>query len=208
MMPSTPTTPLSKKTWVTQMSRCIGSYYAYKQFAVMREVTLTLPKWAKDQAAPKPPHYKPGKYRLDIVAVNRTFETVVIETKSCRSDFQQDNKWQAYLPLCHKFYFAADPKTAAHIADFLKTHQFARVGVIAVSTTPTCDLRHRVRIIKPARTVMPCLDERDLLWRMAARGSGFNFVGHYYSGNTLPRLYGHLMVDLADWVKRIRATRL
>lgn len=183
-MPTNAITPLTKKDWVIQMSRCIGSYYAFKQYAVMREVTLTLPKWAKTPTSPMPPHYKPGKYRLDIIAINRKFETVVIETKSCRSDFQQDNKWQAYLPLCHKFYFAADPKTAAYIADFLKAHEYARVGVISVSSTPTYDLRHRVHIIKPARTTPHCLDERELLWRMAARGSGFDFVGQYFSGNT------------------------
>ena len=176
-----PDRTLSKKTWVLQMSRAIGAFFAKKQFAVMREVSIELSFKPRKTA---PPHYKAGHYRLDIVAVNRRFDTVIVETKSCRSDFQHDEKWQAYLPLCNKFFFAADPKTALFIADYLKANHFTTVGVIEVSTTLTNELYRHVRIIKPARTMERYFDERELLWRMAARGSGFNYVGQYFLGNS------------------------
>lgn len=163
------------------MSRAIGAFFAKKQFAVMREVSIELGFKPRKTA---PPHYKAGHYRLDIVAVNRRFDTVIVETKSCRSDFQHDEKWQAYLPLCNKFYFAADPKTALFIADYLKANHFTTVGVIEVSTKLTSELYRHVRIIKPARTTERYFDERELLWRMAARGSGFDYFGQYFLGNS------------------------
>jgi hypothetical protein len=172
---------ISKKEWVLEMSRCIGSYFARKQFAVMREVTINVPEMEQKV---KPDFYKPGNYRLDIVAINRQFEVIIVETKSCRADFQSDEKWQNYMPLCNKFYFAADAKTATYISDTLKSKNFKNVGVIAVRQRKVFDLYSNVRVIKPARTHQIYFDERELLWRMAARGSGYNFIGNYFNGNS------------------------
>lgn len=48
--------------------------------------------------------------RMDAWAMNKSWAHPVAfayEVKVSRSDFLQDNKWPAYLPLCNQFYFVA-----------------------------------------------------------------------------------------------------
>ena len=52
---------ISKKEWVLEMSRCIGSYFARKQFAVMREVTINVPEMEQK--------VKPDFYNLEIIVL-------------------------------------------------------------------------------------------------------------------------------------------
>ncbi len=50
--------------------------------------------------------------RLDAWVMPRSWAhpaTTGYEIKVSRSDFLRDEKWQAYLPLCHRFYFVAPP---------------------------------------------------------------------------------------------------
>jgi hypothetical protein len=47
--------------------------------------------------------------RADLVALDRTASIILVEVKSCRSDFAADRKWQEYLAYCDRFYFAIGP---------------------------------------------------------------------------------------------------
>mgnify|MGYP001341190592 CR=1 FL=1 len=44
--------------------------------------------------------------RVDVIAIDRNGEFVIVEVKSTVSDFRADRKWHEYLPFCDRFYFA------------------------------------------------------------------------------------------------------
>lgn len=44
--------------------------------------------------------------RADIAGLDRGGRLTLIEVKSCRADFECDNKWRDYLEFCDKFFFA------------------------------------------------------------------------------------------------------
>jgi len=44
--------------------------------------------------------------RVDVIALGRKGEIWIIECKSGRADFNSDNKWEAYLPWCDRFFWA------------------------------------------------------------------------------------------------------
>ncbi|MCK5747905.1 MAG: MmcB family DNA repair protein [Oricola sp.] len=47
--------------------------------------------------------------RADIAGLDRRGKLVIAEVKSCRADFDADQKWPDYLDFCDQFYFAVDP---------------------------------------------------------------------------------------------------
>lgn len=47
--------------------------------------------------------------RADVAALDRKGRLVIAEVKSCRADFDVDDKWPEYLDYCDQFYFAVDP---------------------------------------------------------------------------------------------------
>ena len=47
--------------------------------------------------------------RADVAALDRQGRLTVAEIKSCRADFECDQKWPEYLDFCDRFYFAVDP---------------------------------------------------------------------------------------------------
>jgi transposase-like protein len=50
--------------------------------------------------------------KLDAWAMNRSWSNMLMtgyEVKVSRQDFLRDQKWEAYLPFCHRFYFVAPP---------------------------------------------------------------------------------------------------
>ena len=47
--------------------------------------------------------------RADIAALDRRGKITIAEIKSCRADFEADQKWPDYLEFCDRFYFAVDP---------------------------------------------------------------------------------------------------
>lgn len=49
-----------------------------------------------------------NKRRVDVAALNRDGQFVVVEVKSSIADFRADSKWQEYLKFCDYFYFAVD----------------------------------------------------------------------------------------------------
>lgn len=113
-----------KRKKVLSMAWALAMYYSQKNFAVSREVGLPYLDQAKK-------HYW-TKQRADFIAVNKNQDVVIVETKSCWSDFATDHKWQGYLQHCTKFYFGADTETAKRIAEYLKSVPDAKgIGVIA-----------------------------------------------------------------------------
>ncbi len=44
--------------------------------------------------------------RVDVMAIDRNGDFVIVEVKSTVSDYRGDRKWQEYLPFCERFYFA------------------------------------------------------------------------------------------------------
>jgi hypothetical protein len=46
--------------------------------------------------------------RVDVMGLGPKGEIWVVECKSCRADFQADNKWQGYLEWCDRYFWAVD----------------------------------------------------------------------------------------------------
>lgn len=44
--------------------------------------------------------------RVDVMAIDRNGEFVIVEVKSTVADFRGDRKWHEYLAFCDRFYFA------------------------------------------------------------------------------------------------------
>ncbi|HEY7687660.1 MAG TPA: MmcB family DNA repair protein [Dongiaceae bacterium] len=44
--------------------------------------------------------------RVDVIGVNGSGETIIVEIKSCIADYRADQKWSEYLDYCDWFYFA------------------------------------------------------------------------------------------------------
>lgn len=172
---------LSKRERVLMMSRYLGTYFAYKAYAVVRECTLPLVRIQKNG---KPAISRYDRVRADLIAINHRHQTVIVETKSCPADFRSDAKWESYLPLCNKFYFAAEPKTAEYIRAALIERKTQGIGVIAVETIDRQEILKNVRFIRPARTHECLLEPVEILWHMAVRGSGFVFPGRLQCGNS------------------------
>ena len=54
------------------------------------------------------PTHTASHRRLDAWVMKKSWSPITMlgyEIKQSRSDFLQDNKWQAYLPCCHQLYF-------------------------------------------------------------------------------------------------------
>ena len=112
---------LTKTERIFFISRAIGRYFALKRYAVCRECALPWPQVQPDLSL----------QRADLLCVDKTFQFVIVETKSSWEDFRSDSKWSAYLDWCHQFYFAADTETALRIAASDSVRK-TRVGVLAV----------------------------------------------------------------------------
>lgn len=95
--------------------------------------------------------------RVDVMAIDRNGEFVIVEIKSTVADYRGDRKWHEYLAFCERFYFAvpagfplallpddcglivADPFEAAVRRDCLsrrlnasrKRHQLIRFAIAA-----------------------------------------------------------------------------
>ncbi len=46
--------------------------------------------------------------RADLMAMSPKGQLTIVEVKSCREDFEVDQKWEEYLPYCDRFFFAVD----------------------------------------------------------------------------------------------------
>jgi len=48
----------------------------------------------------------PNGRRADLAGLDRKGRIIVAEVKSCRADFEVDQKWEDYLAFCDEFFFA------------------------------------------------------------------------------------------------------
>ena len=53
--------------------------------------------------------------RVDVMAIDRNGDFVIVEVKSTVSDYRGDRKWQEYLPFCERFYFAVPQGFPLHL---------------------------------------------------------------------------------------------
>ncbi len=53
--------------------------------------------------------------RADVAALDRRGKITFAEIKSCRADFETDQKWPEYIDFCDRFYFAVDPTFPAEL---------------------------------------------------------------------------------------------
>ncbi len=47
--------------------------------------------------------------RADVAGMDRAGKITIAEIKSCRADFDCDQKWPDYLDYCDRYFFAVDP---------------------------------------------------------------------------------------------------
>ena len=62
------------------------------------------------------PTWAAEMFRLDAWAMNRSWKHLTFDGYECkvsRSDFLNDDKWPAYLPLCHRLWFVTAPGVCA-----------------------------------------------------------------------------------------------
>lgn len=52
----------------------------------------------------------PNGRRADIAALDRDGSIVIVEIKSCLTDYRCDQKWPEYADYCDRFYFAVKPE--------------------------------------------------------------------------------------------------
>lgn len=148
-----------KRKKVLDMAWTLAVYYSAKCYAVSREVGLPYLETAKNRFW--------TKQRADFVAVNKKHDVVIVEMKSCWSDYANDRKWRRYLPHCNQFYFGADTETARRIAEDLNSDmEEKRVGVIAFEP---CGESFRMKFLRPARKYAREVPIFYMLWQMAAR---------------------------------------
>jgi hypothetical protein len=93
--------------------------------------------------------------RLDAWAMPRSWvkpATTGYEIKVSRSDFLGDDKWQAYLPLCHKFYFVAPP-------GIIKPDEVSAEAGLIVTT------RNATRLLTKKKAPLRDIQIPEELWR-------------------------------------------
>ena len=109
----------------------------------------------------------------------------LLETKSGPADFLADDKWRNYFRNCTKFYFASDRATSLYIEKVLADDPLLPyVGLIVLAESPDVPAYQLAPwFLKPARKRKLGVPVAELLWRMAARDSGFTWTGVLETGN-------------------------
>lgn len=92
--------------------------------------------------------------RVDIMAIDRRAEILVVEVKSSIADFKSDRKWRDYLAFCDRFAFAVSP-------DFPQNLIPEEAGLIVA------DSYEAVIIRPPTGTTLPAARRKALLLRFA-----------------------------------------
>ena len=165
-----------KKERVLMMCRLLASYYAEKHYAVCREVGLPNIRARLSNGGFL------TKRRADFIAINKAEEVVIVETKSCLSDFTSDKKWQDYLPHCNKFYFCAEEKVAEKILERLEADPSASgVGVFSVVEDER-RFMPQLKVSRPAYKHDRATPILPLLWQMAAH-SWVRYDGEFRTKN-------------------------
>ena len=103
--------------------------------------------------------------RVDIMALDRRGEILVIEIKSSVADFRADHKWQDYLEFCDRFAFAVGPEfprallpeeVGLLVADAYDAHELR-----AAPLTPLPAARRKHLMLRFAHVASARLQRRD-----------------------------------------------
>ena len=150
-----PPVVLETRQRVLFMQRILGQYYAKKNYAVSRECGI--PTLLEDTDGTIRERIG-NPQRADFIAINKN---------------------------CTKFYFAADASTAEYIRAAIANDETAPyVGIIVLPESPDLS-KHKLvpRFLKSCRKRPLGVSVEELLWRMAARNSGYTWTGELESGN-------------------------
>ena len=150
---------INRKNKTEVITKAVVHYFVHLKFGVSVEIGVE--SWAKLKA--------------DLLALSWRKEIVVIEVKSCKSDFQTDRKWHKYLPFCHRMYFAVHHTDISWMDKNIDKLKEKGVGILVLQPNGY------IKVYKNAskRTVDPeVLD--NLVLRMAWRGA-------QYSKRNVPR---------------------
>ncbi|MEM1370670.1 MAG: MmcB family DNA repair protein [Pseudomonadota bacterium] len=98
----------------------------------------------------------PNGRRADIVALGPKSEIWIVEIKSCREDFQVDQKWPEYLGFCDTFFFAVDQDFPAELipseCGLMLADRFAGEIMRQVSPMPLAAARRKAMVARFARS--------------------------------------------------------
>jgi len=97
-----------------------------------------------------------NKRRVDIAALDREGQFVVIEVKSSIADFRADNKWQEYVDFCDYFYFAVDAEFPRDLipedCGLIIADNFEAAIIRPAAQSPMNGNRRRTQTLRFART--------------------------------------------------------
>ena len=119
---------------------------------------------------------KGGRLIADCLLINMKRQLVMVEVKSCWSDFYTDHskgKWPKYLTYADKFYFGFLDQIWENIGDqVLEAIEGSGAGVMIIPT----DGRRIAHVVKPAKTLKG-VDEDTRLWlltKLACKAGAWN----------------------------------
>jgi hypothetical protein len=92
--------------------------------------------------------------RVDVMALDRRGEILVVEIKSSVADFRADHKWQDYLEFCNRFAFAVGPEFPRELLP-------EDVGILIADAYDAHELR------APTTSLLPAARRKHLLLRFA-----------------------------------------
>jgi hypothetical protein len=97
----------------------------------------------------------PNGRRADLAGLSKQGEIVMVEVKSCRADFEVDNKWPEYKDYCDRFYFAVAPDFPIDLlpADegLIIADAFGGEIIRPSATNPLAGARRKTALIRIAR---------------------------------------------------------
>lgn len=96
--------------------------------------------------------------RVDVIGVNGSGQTVIVEIKSCIADYRTDQKWTEYLEYCDWFYFAVPLEFPQEIlpADcgFMVADDYGAEVIREASAQGMNGSRRRAQMLRLALTAM------------------------------------------------------
>lgn len=139
--------------------------------------------------------------RADIYAINNKFESIIVEVKSSIDDFVYDSKWQAYLPYCSRFFFAADKETIAYING---SYDLPEMGFLTLRSWKDISPYHVVELKPAERHTFGVFADPKFLLRLVK--SNCLFLKGFYKG--IRKIDKTLVSDKYDQTKHLSKTIL
>lgn len=144
---------LSRPDTTSALSEYVQQYWISKGYSCHPEMGLV----------------KGGRLRADVFCLNTKGHTILVETKSCWSDFSTDKKWQKYKLYANKFFFAVSEhfyeKDGARLWEAIKEY----AGILVVTQTGKVYVKHRAKEFDVHSRI-----SRRMLTRCAWRGGRFS----------------------------------